>query len=228
MRDVIGLLPMGGQGTRLGMPFPKPLAPTITTSGIVPVYHHTLNHLRGVTNRIFAIVNSQTDACLRRSLNEQGITELSIDAPALPGALGVAGAWLASEFGGDTLIAAALPDSIWMLAHGRSMADVVAKARGDGALALFMAGSDELDDVLVGEDRVLSVTTKSPAAGMGTVRGWGAFVVRAGALATFTDKEKDGPQLGRLDMGWEFLGDYVDLGTPERYIRWHDVRGWHA
>jgi len=58
----------------------------------------------------------------------------------------------------------------------------------------------------------------------GTILGWGAFVVRAEVLARFTDAEKDGPQLGRLDMGWEAIGTYHDLGTPERYIRWHDMR----
>ena len=224
MPDIIGLMPMGGNGTRLGMPFPKPLSPTITESGIVPLYHHTLAELRKVTERIFAIVNSTTDGCLLRALDEDFVETLWIEAPALPGALGRAGEMLAAEFGKDTLIATILPDAIWRCNRDRGLADVVAAVKEDGALALFMAGSDQLDNVILDGDRVLRVDTKRPNGGMGMVKGWGAFVVRAGALATFTDAEKDGPQLGKLKMGWAFLGSYVDLGTPERYIRWHDTR----
>jgi len=219
---------MGGNGTRLGMPFPKPLAPTITATGIVPLYHHTLAELRKVTERIFAIVNSTTDGCLLRALDEDFVETLWIEAPALPGALGRAGEMLAAEFGKDTLIATILPDAIWRCNRDRGLADVVAAVKEDGALALFMAGSDQLDNVILDGDRVLRVDTKRPNGGMGMVKGWGAFVVRAGALATFTDAEKDGPQLGKLKMGWAFLGSYVDLGTPERYIRWHDTRRDHA
>jgi hypothetical protein len=207
------------------MPFPKPLAPTITGSGIVPLYQHTLGELRKVTNKIFAIVNSTTDGCLLRALDADNVETLWVEAPALPGALGEAGKMLAAEFGKDTLIATVLPDAIWHCNRDRGLADVVAAVKEDGALALFMAASNELDNVILAGDLVLRVDTKpTRGPGMGMVKGWGAFVVRAGALATFTDKEKDGPQLGKLKMGWAFLGNYVDLGTPERYIRWHDTR----
>jgi hypothetical protein len=177
-----------------------------------------------VTTRIFAIVNSATDVCLLRSLDAEGVHTLCIHDPTLPGALGKAGERLAEEFGKDTLVATVLPDAIWYCFRDRGLADVVAAVKEDGALALFMAGASELDDVLLDGDRVLGVATKPPMAGKGEVQGWGAFVVRAGALATLTDAEKDGPQLGRLRMGWALLGNYVDLGTPERYIRWHDTR----
>jgi hypothetical protein len=206
------------------MPFPKPLAPTITGAGIVPLYHHTLAELRKVTNRIFAIVNSTTDGCLLRALDADNVETLWIEAPALPGALGEAGKMLAAEFGKDILVVTILPDAIWRCNRDRGLADVVAACKEDGALALFMAASDELDNVILDGDRVLRVETKRPNSGLGMVKGWGAFVIRAGALATFTDAEKDGPQLGKLKMGWAFLGNYVDLGTPERYIRWHDTR----
>ena len=206
------------------MPFPKPLAPTITGSGIVPLYQHTLGELRKVTQRVFAIVNSTTDGCLLRALDVDGVETLWSEEPTLPGALGDAGKVLAAEFGKDTLVATILPDAIWRCNRDRSLADVVAACKEDGALALFMAASDELDEVFYRDDRVTGVVTKRPNGGLGMVRGWGAFVIRAGALATFTDAEKDGPQLGKLKMGWAFLGNYVDLGTPERYIRWHDTR----
>lgn len=215
---------MGGNGTRLGMPFPKPLAPTITGSGIVPLYHHTLGELRKVTQKVFAIVNSTTDGCLLRSLDADEVETLWVEEPTLPGALGGAGRMLAAEFGKNVLLATVLPDAIWRCNRDRSLADVIAAVKEDGALALFMAGADELDNVILGGDRVLRVETKRPNGNWGMVKGWGAFVVRAGALATFTDAEKDGPQFGKLKMGWAFLGNYVDLGIPERYIRWHDTR----
>ena len=223
MPEIIGLMPMGGNGTRLGMPFPKPLAPTITRSGIVPLYRHSLSELLKVTVRVFAIVNRGTDGCLLRSLESYGVTPIYIEAPTLSGALGEAGMGFSVRFGEDTLIATVLPDAIWQCGKGRSLVDVVAAVKEDGALALFQAGSDETDSVFTNGDRVVRVETKSGLEG-GLVVGWGAFVVRAGALETLTGEEKDGPQLGRLRMGWAFLGSYVDLGTPERYIKWHDRR----
>ena len=221
MAEIVGLIPMAGNGTRLGMSFPKPLAPTITGAGIVPLYYHTLGELRKVAGRIIAITSESTDMCLIRSLRENGIEEMTSAEENLPGSFGYAGRVL-TMLGYDTIVVTVLPDSIWSLANGASLGDVVENMRSDGALALFTGASNEIDEVETDGDRVVRVTTKSSGAGM--VRGWGAFAIRAGALAKMTGKEKDGPQLGRLDMGWAFLGGYVDLGTPERYIRWHDMR----
>ena len=225
--DVIGLLPMGGRGTRLGLPFPKPLVPTITAQGIVPIYKHMLGHIAAVSSKVYGIVSSTSCECLLQSMDQEGVKPIMTTEPNLPAALGQVGGLLAERYGQDTLLAVGLPDSIWHLKNGKTMHDVVAAVRKDGALALFMAGSDELDEVRVVGERVVSVITKPPHPGQGMVQGWGAFVVRAGALAGFTDRQKDGPQLGQLDMGWAFLGNSVDLGTPERYIRWHDMRAWN-
>lgn len=227
MADVVGLLPMGGNGTRLGMPFPKPLAPIITRDGVEPIYQHAVRRLAVVTDILWAIVNSGTDRCLLRSLSTSRVGTLFSEEPLLPGALGEAGRVLTDTYGENTLVACALPDSLWRLRDGRSMANVVEAVKGDGALALFTASSDELDTVEVFQDQVVSVTTKVET-DPHRVRGWGAFVVRAGALATFTSDLKDGPQLGRLDMGWAYLGEYADLGTPDRYIKWHDTRWWNG
>ena len=216
---------MGGNGVRLGMPFPKPLAPTITAQGIVPIYKHTFAHIATVSSVVYGIVREDTDKCLLRSMVQEGVTQILTDEPNLPAALGQVGGMLAGMYHPDTLIAVGLPDSLWKLLPDRSMHDVVDACRSDGALALFHAGADELDEVGVADDRVIWVKTK-PAKGYGRVRGWGAFVIRAGALATFTDKQKDGPQLAKFDMGWAFLGQSVDLGTPDRYIQWHDLRRW--
>jgi hypothetical protein len=57
MREVVAMLPMAGSGSRLGMPFPKPLAPTFTSEGIKPLYWHTMRQLSvaGVDS-VFGIV----------------------------------------------------------------------------------------------------------------------------------------------------------------------------
>jgi hypothetical protein len=100
---------------------------------------------------------------------------------------------------------------------------MVDAVRGDGAVGLFDAPADQLDHVELDGDRVREIVTKQAGAA-GIVRGWGSFIVRADALEKFTADEKDGPQLGRLDLGWAYLGTYADLGTPDRYIAHHDQR----
>lgn len=220
---VVGLLPMGGNGIRLGMPFPKPLAPAIFGTGIEPLYRYTLGQVRVVTDDVFAIVNPRACECLRDALEADGVEPIGVYEPTLPGSLAIAGTYLADTYG-DVLVAVVLPDSIWRIELDKSLADVVNAVRGDGAFALFHSGPGELDEVKVEGDRVTSVIPKTPASLPGI--GWGAFVVRAKVLASLTPDETEGPQLGRLDMGWVNLGEYVDLGTPERYIRWHDTRWW--
>jgi hypothetical protein len=206
------------------MPFPKPLAPIITRDGIIPIYHHVLGHLREVANPIYAVVSSEADPCLLRSLVGAGVkTAVKPGIGEICSSFAHGAEHIARIHGRDTLVAVALPDSIWELDPGSSMHDVVRAVRGDGALALFLSGRDELDEVIMDGLAVRSVTTKVKGVA-GTVRGWGAFVIRAGALANFNDAEKDGPQLGRLDMGWSQIGSYHDLGSPERYITWHDLR----
>lgn len=218
-RGIVGLLPMGGLGTRLGQPGPKPLLPTITAGGIVPLYRHTYDQIRVVADTVFSLVHTGTCSCVRAL----GMPLIETSELALAGALGRAGQRLSRSHGADLLVAIALPDSIWHLDPGRSLADVADAVRGDGAVGLFRANANELDDVILDGDRVKAIVTKDPEA-QGRVTGWGAFVVRAGALAQLRSDEKDGPQFGRMDLGWAVLGESVDLGTPERYIAWHDQR----
>ena len=228
MARVIGLLPMGGRQTRLRFPVPKPLMPIITDTGIAPLYRFTYDYLLDITDIVWAIVNSSTDSKLLQEILKDGIFPLYNEKHGeLSSALAFAAAYIGERYGHDALIATALPDSIWQLDDGMSMNNVLDKVRGDGAMALFRAGGDELDEVMVDGDQVTGIVTKTPEHTK-LVHGWGAFIVRASAMATFTDAEKDGPQLGRLDMGWEVLGSYVDLGTSERYIQWHDQRTYHG
>ena len=210
------------------MPFPKPLAPTITEDGIVPLYAHSLRRLREVAPTVYATVNAATCRCLRRSLDFYNVKAIEVEEqPSLPVALAQSAKAILGEAGRDIWIAVALPDSLWDVQEGASMKNVVENVREDGALALFIAGADELDTVVVRDEKVMSVTTKQ-AGDTGMVRGWGAFVIRAKAMVAFNGKEKDGPQLGKLDMGWAFLGHSIDLGTPDRYVRWHDMRSQNA
>jgi len=210
------------------MPFPKPLAPIITRDGIMPIYHHVLGHLREVATPIYAVVSSEADPCLLRSLVGAGVeTAVKTGGGEICSSLAQGAEHIIRIHGSNTLVAVALPDSIWELDQGSSMHDVVRAVRGDGALALFLSGRDELDDVIVDGPAVRSVITKVKGAA-GTVRGWGAFVIRASALANFNDTEKDGPQLGRLDLGWSQIGRYYDLGSPERYVAHMDLRGISA
>lgn len=215
---IVGLLPMGGKATRLGGLMPKPLMPIITDEGLVPLYQYALGYLHGIAETIYALVHVDSCSCVRRT----DLPILETNEPQLPAAFADAAMTISLMHGGDTLVAMAFPDSIWRL--DGYMADLVDACRGDGAVGLFDAGADELDRVDLDGDRVREIVTKQAGA-TGTVRGWGSFIVRADALEKFTADEKDGPQLGRLDLGWAYLGEYADLGTPERYIRHHDQRG---
>src|SRR5262245_22331253 len=112
---------MGGKGTRIGQPAPKPLLPTITRAGIVPLYQHALGQLQVVSDVVVSLVHVDTCSCIRGL----GLPIIQTHELALPGALGFAGRVIAETYG-DPLVALALPDSIWHLDPGRSMADVVA------------------------------------------------------------------------------------------------------
>jgi len=218
---------MGGNGVRLGMPFPKPLVPTITNDGIVPVYRHTLRHVRTVASIVYALVRPHTCECLIDSVEEDGVKILVTAEENLAAAFGDAGYMIAKKHGEETLVVCALPDSVWRLDPNRTLQNVIDAVRGDGALAIFESDASQLDRVVMSMEgnRVLKVETKASGA-EGKVHGWGAFVIRARALATLTAAEKDGPQLGRLDMGWAYLGQSIDLGTQDRYINHHDLRRW--
>lgn len=224
--DIVGLLPMGGQGTRLGMPFPKPLAPTFTDEGIVPLYRHTLSHLLDLTDNVFALVRSNPDRSLMGAIQSEGMKSFHVQNESLAGALGEFGELIQQVVSvPDPWVAVALPDSVWKLREGCSLVSLYENVKEDGALGLFRSGADQLDNVVLDGDRVAKVITK-PRGATGSVIGWGAFIVRASALARFSPDEKDGPQLGRLRLGWQLLGESEDLGTVERYMRFMDTRSW--
>jgi hypothetical protein len=209
----------------MGLDVPKPLLPTITTDNrIVPLYSHTYGYLKEVTTKVYSILSWRTCRCLLDAVVREGMNVIWTSNPSLSGSLALAGRVISQDEGEDTWIMTALPDSIWI--DRWPLSDLLEERREDGALALFTSTADVLDKVHMDGDYVVSVTTKPSGvdATDSRIMGWGAFVIRAGALAAFNSEEKDGPQLGRLDMGWTYIGEYVDLGTPARYIRYHDLR----
>lgn len=220
---VIGVLPMAGTGSRLGLPFPKALAPTILRDGSLrPLYHHAWARLCAVTTNVVFVVPAEPDPCFDRL---PGTVLRKTERGELPSSIAIAAAILPP----DEIVAVALPDAIWFPYDG--MAQVVGeleRSGRDAVLGLFTGSSHLLDAVHHDGSRVTRIARhEDPPAPVHQVTGWGCFAARAGALARVTDDEPLGPQLARLDTGYVPLGaSYVDLGTPERYAAFHDLRVW--
>lgn len=224
---VVGVLPMAGSGSRLGLPFPKFLAPTITEDGrIVPLYQHALDRLRVVARDNYAVLSptGMFDPCVSPTLPDD---LRAFGKPAqgdLPSSLAV----IARKFQPHQRIAVALPDSIWYPEDGfaQMLADWDRCPEWDGVFGVFYGDARVLDRVEYGEDGTVTAVHRhaddGPARG---VEGWGCFIARASVLQTLTDAEPLGPQLGAHHFGFTFLGrGYYDLGTPQRYADLHDLR----
>ncbi len=152
MTRIVGILPMAGSGSRLGLPFPKPLAPTITREGIVPLYRHAFDRLRQVTREVVLVVPPNPDPCLgdlpgtwvRKPLRGE-----------LPSSLAV----VAKNYPPDTLCAVALPDSVWFPLAGfqRLVTRYLTEPSPiDGVLGLFVGPTDVLDGVRVDANGIVS------------------------------------------------------------------------
>ncbi len=245
---------MAGSGSRLGLPFPKPLAPTITRDGIVPLYRHAYDRLRQVARRIILVLPPDNDPCAN-DLPGQHVHKT------VRGELPSSISYAVDGLHPDTLCAVALPDSVWFPASGFQRLVVrylTEPSPIDGVLGIFEGPSDVLDPVeldgqgfvtaiekhgempwqdamaerhgiwLGGSDAPMSydlVTTKKYLLSRARARGWGCFVATAGCLAGLTDDRPLGPQLAEYRFASVFLdGPYLDLGTPDRYIAHHDLR----
>jgi len=215
---VVGLLPMAGSGTRLNLPIPKPLVPTMSRSGVKPLYWHSYRRLRHITNDVRFVLTTlaMSDPCFDDLPGE------IIEKP-YKGELPTSVGHVAKDLHPDTLLAVALPDSIWYPRDGfLLLLDYLEDHPWmDGAFALFEGDSRILDEVVKdgATGLVKSVYAHEPAdAAPRTVSGWGAFIARAGALKTLSDARPIGPQLGERNFGALLLGGpFYDLGTPERY-----------
>lgn len=214
---VLGIIPAAGTGSRLGMPFHKALAPTITDRGIVPLYRHAYDRLARVCDDVAFVLSEPLDL--------PGHSIFKSFRGELPSSLALA----AKTVSPDTLCAVALPDAIWWPRDG--MDTLVARyqqADGplDGVLGLFEGSSHVLDRVETSMGFVSAIHrhTDPPAAEI-QVQGWGCLVATAGCLAGLTDDRPLGPQLSEYRfLAVHLTGPYHDLGTPERYVEFHDLR----
>jgi hypothetical protein len=217
---IVGVLPMGGAGSRLGFPFHKALAPTILPDGrIVPLYTHALERLQRVTPDIRLLLSPEWrgDRCLAAIRGRRH----------WPPRLGLAHAlgWVARKSPG-TILAIAFPDSVWLPEDGFVRMFARLKSH-DGVLGLFQGSSLVLDPIEYDTDwRIRDITRHSdPPAPDEKVVGWGCALIRSEALADFDDSPLQS-QLMQLDLvGSLLIGPYRDLGTPERYVRYHNDLG---
>jgi len=211
--SIIGLLPIGGLGTRLGLPFPKALAPTFTSDGIQPLYAHAYDRLRRVADRIVFVLGEHDDPCLADLPGERRLAaRAGLSAALREGATGLRP---------DDICAVALPDSMWWPSAGFGLALHAYRnfQPVDGVLLTFDGSSHVLDPVTTGRDGFVTAIERhtDPPVMPRNVRGWGAFVASAGCLRGLDDGPL-GPQLAEYRFKATHLGsDYYDLGTPKRY-----------
>lgn len=212
---------MAGTGARLGMPFHKSLSPTLTAEGLRPLYWHVWSRLVAARpDRVVFVLSADgmRDPCLLTLPGERfekpGGSEMASSI-----------ASVAKTLHKDDVCYVGLPDSIWYPLDGFRQASGLFHGRqpADGVFLLWRGDSRVLDRVdLDGDDRVESVTLHAAAgATERRVLGWGGVVAYAGCLATLEDVSGGmGPQLADFRFyGAEMDGEYMDLGTPERYIR---------
>ena len=210
--SITGILPIGGLGTRLGLSFPKALAPTFTIDGIQPLYAHAYDRLRRVADRIVFVLGEHDDPCLADLPGERRLApRAGLSAALREGATGLRP---------DDICAVALPDSMWWPSDGFRLAVQLYRAAQplDGVLLTFDGSSHVLDPVTMRKGVVLDVERHTdPPLMPRTVRGWGAFVASAGCLRGLDDGPL-GPQLAGYRFKAAYLGPhYYDLGTPKRY-----------
>lgn len=209
---------MAGSGLRLGLPTHKSLAPTIINGRLVPLYQHSLERLRVVTDDIRIVLGPDQwrDRCLRSVPGRRVWKRVQGE---LPTSISV----VAQRTNG--LIALAFPDSVWWPADGFARLSVSVGSH-DGALGLFRGSSLVLDAVEVdATGKVRDITRHDdPPAPDEPVVGWGCFLIRSEALRGLTDALPLSRQLADLDLvGVSLHGPYLDLGTPDRYIAHHHI-----
>lgn len=229
LQRVVGVLPMAGSGSRLGLPFPKPLAPVVVDGSIRPLYSFTLARIHRITDEVIGVV-SPTGA------KDPYLAELPLRLVAKPtqGELPTSVSFAAQSVDPATLIAVALPDTVWYPEDlfERALAEFSAHPDIDGVTLCFRGDRRQLDAVTINDDgRVRDVRLHlreddEP----GEIIGWGALLLRAGAATGFTDERDLASQLSSLHLR-AVLGEgpYLDFGTPERYLQGLlDVGARHA
>lgn len=215
-QDVIGLLPMGGSGTRLGLPFHKALAPTFTEQGIKPLYWHSVQQLLPVTGDIYAPGMGLTDLGQLPELQSRS-----------PG-----GSWMG---GGNTMeetirnfardasdetIIVLLPDTIMMSEYAiRDAYNWYLKQDRPAIMPVLMhpADEDQLDQY--------EYEQFVPHRPGGKRKGWGALIGRHSWFLNIDPNQPIAYQLNRTGFTvYQSQTTIFDLGTPERYESYIDLR----
>jgi len=210
---------MAGSGSRLGLLFPKPLAPVVVDGSIRPLYSFTLERILRIADEVLGVVSpaGAKDPYL-------GELPLRLLAKPIQGELPTSVSFAARSVAPDDLIAVALPDTVWYPEDlfDRALAEFGAHPDIDGVTLCFRGDRRQLDEVTIGEDgRVQGVRLHlrhddEP----GETIGWGALLLRAGAAVGFSDDRDLASQLSQLNLR-AVIGDgpYLDFGTPERYLQ---------
>lgn len=214
---------MAGQGSRLGMPFHKALAPTFTPDGIRPLYWHAYRQLRDArvdeVRFVLPPCGGDEDPCLTSLYGLGRVLEKQPERGELPSTL----AFAARDLHPDDLCVVALPDGI--ITSPRLVARLIAthdaiEARRpvDGTLALFRGPANVLDEVVVDAAGNARDIVPHGDDDRTEVWGWGCFVANAGVLKGLDDSRRLGAQLAEYAFAGRHLGGrYYDLGTPARY-----------
>jgi hypothetical protein len=212
---IVGVLPMAGSGSRLGLPFHKSLAPTFDEHGrIIPLYQHAYDRLSCITDEIVCVLSpaGDRDPCMSeipkpvlvKTESGESPSSIALVASAYPGT------WLAMVF----------PDSIWYPKDGLKKAVDVLSQYGDaidGVLVNFRAPGNMLDSVITADGYVQSIIQKAKER-TSSVEGWGAFIVKSEVAVDWDDRLYLSDNLERLTLRTVLLeGPYRDLGTPESY-----------
>ena len=210
-RQIVGVMPMAGNGSRSGLWFHKALAPTFGRNGEfpVPLWRHAYDRLAEIADPIIHVLSREgfADRCLDGIPGDLIVKPERGEAPSTvaTAARDHPGAWLALAF----------PDSIWS-GHWPALMDDL-----DGYLLCWHGDGAVMDQVIVSEHGFVDgIRQKSPDRAGQIILGWGAFVIRADIAATWRD------DAGRLSDHLERIprlravtmpGRYLDLGTPEAY-----------
>jgi len=218
---IVGVMPMAGAGSRLGLPFHKALAPTFMADGqMVPLFRHAYDRLSVITDVIVSVLSleAREDPCmaaipqpiLYKTTRGEAPSSITVAAGAYPGS------WLA----------VVLPDTIWYPENGMAVAAGALADDVDGVLVTFRGPGSALDEVMH-DDRFVKRIIQKRANHPGLVEGWGAFIVKADRAVEWDDSIYLSGNLDQMTLRWVPLeGSYYDLGTPEQYRLAAMQRDW--
>ncbi|MFM9166004.1 MAG: NTP transferase domain-containing protein [Candidatus Limnocylindrus sp.] len=218
-QQIVGVLPMAGSGSRLGLPFPKPLAPIVVGETIRPLYSFALARIQRVTTTVIGVVSPA-------GAKDPYLAELPFTLVAKPeqGELPTSLSFAAKSVAPNALIAVALPDTVWYPEDlfDQALEELVAYPDVDGITLCFRGDRRQLDEVTIdGQGKVRNITLHLTLEDEpGEIVGWGALLLRAGAVANLTDDQSLASQLAGLNLRAVVgEGPFLDFGTPERYLQ---------